>query len=356
MSNKKKRVALFVAYHKKHEIPLSNKEYLKFLSNCSFSVIYIHNGKLDKKVINELEESGCFVICRKNIGQDFGGWKDLIILLEKLKLSDYLEWTLICNDSNFYLGGENGKKFEIRFSEELEKENSKDLISLNCNYEMTMHYQSYFLCLSKKIVKSKKYINFWKNYLPLDNRYHAIDNGEKKLSCKILNYYDPCILMSTPALYNNLKQQVKDNNIENIIKLLPKNCFHLESCLNHNNLDSHSVQKILHVLENHNPSHAFAILYILYYQSPFLKKDIIRHGIFSPQQISEFICNDNIISNDLLKEEIIIHCLRSGTPYSYLENPKKGYKRGIKGFGQSYTIYNDSSIYLEKFINQKKYS
>ncbi|MAJ22992.1 MAG: hypothetical protein CMI75_04325 [Candidatus Pelagibacter sp.] len=354
LSNKKKRVALFVAYHKKHEIPLSNKEYLKFLSNCSFSVIYIHNGKLDEKVINELEESGCFVICRKNLGQDFGAWKDLLLLLEKLKLSDYLDWTLMCNDSNFYLGGENGKIFERRFLKELEKENPKDFISLNCNYEMSMHHQSYFLCLSNKILKNKKFIGFWKNYMPLNNRYHAIDNGEKKLSKKILNYYKPRILLTTYGIYKNLNMQLKDDSLKNIIEILPKNVFHLESCFNESGLDQYTIQKILHVLDNYNPSHAFAIMYILYHQSPFLKKDIIRQGTFSPMQIEEFICSNNMINNDLLKDEIITHCLTDGTPLSFLEDLRLSYRKGICGFGQNYKGYEDSQIYLKKYMTQEK--
>ena len=51
VSNKSKRIALFVAFHKKDEIPISNIEYLKFLSNCEFSIIYIHNGILNHEVI-----------------------------------------------------------------------------------------------------------------------------------------------------------------------------------------------------------------------------------------------------------------------------------------------------------------
>ena len=80
--NEKKRLALFVAYHRPNSIPLSNLQYIKNLFECSFSVIYIHNGKLAKEVKQTLTKMGCYVICRKR-RSDFGGWKDALALIRK---------------------------------------------------------------------------------------------------------------------------------------------------------------------------------------------------------------------------------------------------------------------------------
>ena len=353
-SNKQKRIAFFVAYHKKDEIPVSNKEYIKFLSNCSFFIVYIHNGKLNNEVISQLEYMGCYVICRKNIGQDFGAWKDITLTLHKYKVTDNVEWTLLCNDSNFYLGGYNGKDFERRFLDELTKNDQKDFISLNCNYESKMHYQSYFLCFSKRITRNKKYIKFWKNYLPLNHRYHAIERGEKKLSKKILNYFNPCVMFTSFDIYTNITSNIEENSKENIVEVLPKNCFHFISCFNQNKLDNLSVQKLMHVLEVYNPSHTLALLFIVYCQSPFLKKDIIRHGHFSSQQIQKFICSNEIIQNDSLRDEIIQHFLKSGLPNSYFEEKKEAYRKGINIFGQKYDAYSDAKIYLAKYLESSE--
>ena len=37
-------------------------------------------------MIKELNDRGCYVICRKNIGQDFGAWKDCFALINYYKL------------------------------------------------------------------------------------------------------------------------------------------------------------------------------------------------------------------------------------------------------------------------------
>ena len=47
--NKKKRLAIFVAYHNKNLIPESNINYLNILKKTFFETIYVHNGTLSKK-------------------------------------------------------------------------------------------------------------------------------------------------------------------------------------------------------------------------------------------------------------------------------------------------------------------
>ena len=43
--NNKKRLAIFVAFHSKNLIPKSNLNYLNILNKCSFTTIYIINGR-----------------------------------------------------------------------------------------------------------------------------------------------------------------------------------------------------------------------------------------------------------------------------------------------------------------------
>ena len=134
---------------------------------------------------------------RENIGQDFGAWKDSFELIKFYKLNIDLDWLLFCNDSNFCLGGDNSDKFISKLSSKLEKINEIDFISLNCNYERRLHYQSYFLCFSKVVFQNKKFQKFWKRYLPISHRFHAIENGEKKLSSKVLSSFRPSVIFTS---------------------------------------------------------------------------------------------------------------------------------------------------------------
>ena len=115
---------------------------------------------MNSEVLEELNKLGCYVICRENVGQDFGAYKDGIALLKKYKITDHLKWLVLCNDSNFCLGGKNSDNFIKRFSVALNSKEKTDFISLNCNFESRLHYQSYFLCLSNLIFQNKNATNY----------------------------------------------------------------------------------------------------------------------------------------------------------------------------------------------------
>ena len=72
---------------------------------------------MNNKLREQLNMIGCYVICRENIGQDFGAWKDGIALIKRYNITDDLKWLLLCNDSNFCLGGKNSDDFIAKFSE-----------------------------------------------------------------------------------------------------------------------------------------------------------------------------------------------------------------------------------------------
>ena len=56
IKNEKKRLAIFVAFHNPNLIPESNINHLNILKESFFETIYVHNGSLSKKVINELSD------------------------------------------------------------------------------------------------------------------------------------------------------------------------------------------------------------------------------------------------------------------------------------------------------------
>ncbi|WP_288250467.1 rhamnan synthesis F family protein [uncultured Prochlorococcus sp.] len=347
--NEKKRIALFVGYHKSDFIPFNNIQYVKNLINCSFTIVYIHNGKLNKEVKQTLTDMGCYVICRKNLGQDFGGWKDALFFLRKYKLDNILDWILLCNDSNFCLEGNNSENFVKRFESGLSSINKPDFLALQVNFDIHFHYQSYFLCFSRKVFKSKRFLKFWNNYMPLTNRYHAINNGEVKMSLKVLKKFKAKVLYPSyelgPEIFN---QPIYDKN--KLIDLLPKNLFYLESCFNKNSSLDTGIRKMMNALESYNTSHVYALYFILFSKSPFLKKDLCRMGIFTTSQIYELLKELKPSISDSFIQEIMQHYLQEGTAYSYEDEPRVKIKRGIAWDPnlQFSTRYN-SKIFKEKF-------
>ena len=358
--NKYKRLAIFVAFHSPSQIPQSNLNYIKILKKSLFDIVYVHNGHLGKKIINKLHRIGCFVIIRENIGQDFGAWKDTISLLQEHKILDKVKWLLLCNDSNFCIGGKNLDSFIKKFNESLNEQDLYDFICLNSNFEGSLHYQSYFICLSKNILKMQKFRKFWEEYIPIDNRYHAIRNGEKKFSKIILNNLRPKIMFTSYELSENIKDKLQID-YKYLFKLLPHNLFFLKVLFENKSLNSKkniylSTSQLISFLENYNPSHVFGLLNIIYLNSPFLKKDVVRMGVFSINQVYEVLKITKLSINTQLKDEVMKILISHGTLLSYFEERRIAVRKGIPINKNLYEYQSNTKELKKLYFNKKNHN
>lgn len=322
------RLALFVAYHPNGNLPLSNQSYLSSLLSCGFRIIYIHNGPLPSEVIESLRPFCERVFCRQNIGQDVGAWKDSFLHANSTELLKKVEWLLMCNDSNFFVDGPNADQFVRRFSEELDGCGS-DLIALNKNYELWQHYQSYFLCFSKSLFKQPAFSRFWRKYRPLSHRYHAIEHGEIALTREILATAKAEILYRSSDLLK-CEPEFRDNPAL-FYSLLPQNALYLApSSAAECHVDQLGLQRIFALLDYHNPSHVYALHFVNYLASPFLKKDLLRQGTFSMPQICGLLAAVGLEQrNKALYREIICFFEAGGTNTSYIRYSKLAFRKGV---------------------------
>lgn len=336
-----KRLALFAAFHACDELPISNRLYLKALQSCRFRIIYIHNGPLDLDVQSLLGEFCERVFCRANVGQDMGAWKDGYLYLHDTHSLDQLEWLLMCNDSNFFVGGDRGLAFSEMLSNALDSDDS-DLIALNKNYELWQHYQSFFLCYRRSLFASKKFYSFWLGYRPLDNRFHAINNGEIRLTRELLGAVRVKILYTSMDLVAKYDKLRRDSVY--FYSFLPQNALYLapkEEGVN--SLDMLALLRILALLDQHNPSHVYALQFAYFLESPFLKKDVIRQGIFSMPQIYLYlkaIAAEKSLA--ALYQEIISVLQSGGTNVSFIRYLRTAVRRGINTHSKSYSGYGDA--------------
>ncbi len=330
-----KRIALFVAYHSRDSIPISNIKYIESLSKVGFSIFYIHNGPLLPNIIEKLSTICHKVVCRPNVGSDCGAWKDAYLFFKSKGFFKNVEWLLFCNDSNLFLGGTNAENFRLRFSTLL-SESEHDLIALSKNYELHQHYQSFFLCMRSTIFMSHSFYKFWKKYTPFTHRFYSIDKCEIRLTKKIFSHYSSHVMYDSVTLYDNICSE--KNVISNqFLSLLPKNAMHLSCCVEGDNLYEFELQKILSILTCHNPSHSLALLFVEYMQSPFLKKDLVMAGSYSLTQLQSIVKRYTYYQNDSsLKQEIMNLYVSRGLNTSYINRPRFSYRKGINPYEGMY--------------------
>ncbi len=342
LANKKSRIAFFVGYHKSSFVPLSNIEYLKTLKSAGFRVFYIHNGKLESSSIDKLSEICEKIVCRPNLGSDCGAWKDAFLFFKNQGILDDVEWILFCNDSNYCLGGDKSERFAQKLSNILLTAD-RDLVCLNKNYELWQHYQSFFLCVRRTIFNSRSFYRFWKNYIPLSHRYYAINHCEVKLTRRVLSKYNALVMYDASTLYQEFLSRDGINSIS-FLSFLPKNAMYLSECVEGENIYEFELQKILSVLGTHNPSHSFGILFVEYLDSPFIKKDLGRQGVFSLSQIQSLLTrNLEYNGNGLLLKEIMEGYISAGLNTSYIMYPRKAYRSGIVSlYGAKFDGYGNT--------------
>jgi len=314
--------------------------YLEALKRCRFRIIYIHNGLLDFDVRKLLGEYCEKVFCRENVGQDMGAWKDGYLYIHGIKLLDRLDWLLMCNDSNFYVGGASGDLFVNLFSGELDNGDS-DLIALNKNYELWQHFQSFFLCYRKPLFACAKFHSFWVKNRPLDNRYYAINNGEIRLTREVLGTARAKILYSSIDLVARLNRLSEEAGL--FYTFLPQNALYLAPRDDADlSLGMLGLQRILTLLDHHNPSHVYALLFSYFLNSPFMKKDIYRQGIFSIPQIYSYLREIGVEQDcPTLCQEIIRSLQVGGSNVSYLRYPKLALRKGINPQSKLYSGYGE---------------
>jgi hypothetical protein len=336
-SRQPQKIALYLAYHADAITP-SNLRYIKSLQRCGFCILYILNAKLGREAHHKLTNLGVFPVQRKNIGQDFGGWKDGILALRKIGFLNRLEWLLICNDSMLFAGDSLISSFEDKFTARLSESDTKSphTLALNINYDEEEHLQSFFVCMNNNVINNNKFLQFWQDYKPISNRYHTISNGEKKLSRTIRSGGSTTEVLYTTADLLDALMLLQDLQSQELLVMSPLNCSFLEAVLEDEKPTKLQLMKFVSWLECYNQSHVFSLLFSRFLQSPFLKKDLTKMGVFSIAQISLYLSEDALFTKDE-QAEIISEYARKGKHVSYSGSIYRSVREGVPSLGPDYT-------------------
>jgi len=361
-----RRLAIFAAFHGP-EVNFSNLAYLRSLHAADFHVVYLHNGPMSAATVEKLEPLCAAVLERPNLGQDWGCFKDGFLNLRRYGWLDNIEWLLFCNDSVHCLGDQAGERFAMELDQHLSTI-KEPVLGLYENLQLWQHLQSFFVAVRLEVFNDPIFVNFWKSYLPLSHRYHAINKGEVSWSLRVLNRYPRRVLYTPGALADYAYKAFKDKTYLGISRLLiPKCCASvvdgLRSCLAEEiSVDSDlklwarsgrffttgfvywdQLVALGGIFESTNTSHSCALMFTALLGSPFLKKDICRHNIYTLAQLRQFLKYfftvqlERSEQSDLLFNEIISSYESQGTLVSYFFRPRIALRKGLmyRGFGIS---------------------
>ncbi|QWD49719.1 hypothetical protein G7Z35_01740 [Polynucleobacter paneuropaeus] len=313
-SETSKIIFIFVVFQK-NKIPFYVKNVLECLEKLKVTVHIIANEDIGVDAVDYLNTKCHRLILRKNIGRDFGAYKDGIASVDIM----HYEKLFLINDSIFYFNKNLSKLFERVIADDA------DVISLFENFEIRYHAQSFFIGFSKNVISKDFFIGYWRAYMPFSSRLHSINAGEVGLSKSLIaNGFCPIALNNMYELRRKLLvtpatqiMQLLDiiwaeypSTIKNSLKVIRSEIqssynlaelrLELNSALEPNIFFSQKIiSDIIRALEKANPTHFGPMLFAKLLGANYFKRDLYFRKTVS---LSEF--QGNLVELGIANEEI----------------------------------------------------
>jgi len=286
------------------------------LESDGYRVIVVMNqSPLSKVWWDSLIHPKRTMILRRNIGRDFGAYKEGLLYLLKSKQFSKVSKIALANDSVFY-----GERSSLMVSEILGRKVIWN--SMFVNYQYHTHSQSFFQVFDKEIFSKAYFQKFWFDYYPSDLRHHAINRGEVKLSSILIEHgftpspfvtagrilesdkFDGFTIDENFGLWSNLGMALYDPQMNN-----PEN----------------SILRLKRTFLENNPTHHAGLVASRILGAP-LKLDILQTGQVSPDAIEMTLNNLGCGQDEI--HQVLLSMTQKGTHVSV-----KGFQRLWKNYG-----------------------
>lgn len=249
------RVAVYVHFDRQGKIADYVIHQLKELVEAGFGIIFVTNSPVFSSLSQAMVAPFCrTVLWRKNVGYDFGAYKDGIKAIGDTR---HLDGVLLMNDSVY------GPFWKL--SDMLSKidRSTTDFWGITDSWEQHFHIQSYFILFFPAAFNSIAFKQFWQGLPYINYKGWVIRNGELKISRvlareklrgRVLAPYWSVAKMVMERLHG-----IKTDHLSNEYKLFLDRLYM-----------SLIGGRVL------NPMHFFWDVLILDYKCPFIKRELIR--------------------------------------------------------------------------------
>tara|TARA_R110002073_G_scaffold22800_2_gene78552 strand:+ start:1734 stop:2780 length:1047 start_codon:yes stop_codon:yes gene_type:complete len=172
------KVAIYANFDANGQVHSYVHRQVEALANTGFCVVFVTNStKLDPNSIALLKPHVGQILCRKNIGYDFGAYKDGIL---SIKQPESLEALLIVNDSVY---GPFKPLNEILNSD---ANQHADVLAITDSWEIRYHLQSYFILFNQKTLAHSEFWKFWTDLRYINNKGAVVRHYEIGLTRLLL--------------------------------------------------------------------------------------------------------------------------------------------------------------------------
>lgn len=221
------KVALFVHFDSRGVVHEHVLHYVRSLADAGFSVVFVTNSgrRLHPAALAQLQPICARVLVRRNLGYDFGAWREAIEYLGLPRPDTSI--LILANDSVYGPLRPMGEILNMINFEHA------DVFGLTECWLSRYHLQSYFLAFGSRVLQSEAWSKFWTRVRPAPSKYWVIPHYEIGLSqalvragfrCQALWPYMQLIDHVDPALLGDEKEK-DQKTVDPIVKARKKHAM-----------------------------------------------------------------------------------------------------------------------------------
>ena len=253
-----KRIAIFVHYDRHGQVADYVRYYLEQLAEAGYAILFVTNSpKLTPAALTTLQSRCAVILRRRNLGYDFGAYRDALREIPNLGTLDRL---ILANDSVY------GPFHPLAELLSRTDPDQADIWGINDSYDRYYHLQSYFLVLHRPALTNAKLRAFWDQLLYVRSKSFVVQ------------FYE--VGFSRTALHAGLRLQalcpyreLAAASIE-ALRRLPLATPEARSKLYHGDYLRIICDQLTSGVPV-NPSHLFWDQMLTRYRCPFLKRELL---------------------------------------------------------------------------------
>jgi lipopolysaccharide biosynthesis protein len=180
---------LFAHFNKDNTLSPNDLNYLECLKDIAGELVFISNSALSTDNLKNVSAITGRIVLRKNVGYDFGAWKQVIRSLSRTELERYDNLILV-NNSCY---GPYKKLTNVCMEMSQKKYDFWGMLlfpylsdgSFIKSGYINEHLQSFFLVFTKKVFFHQSFSDFWRNMGSYNKMEEVIKYGENVLTKKL---------------------------------------------------------------------------------------------------------------------------------------------------------------------------